>query len=1397
MATNKYKVSVGADTSRFKTDINKAITDTKAVKIKIEVDDTALKKYQNTISQTVTANEKLNNQLAKNTITDTRLAKEIANKTVAEERATKTTIQRETAEINKKKAITNSELAEKKLAQSIDNTSKKTSTLTSKMIDSTKKVARFGVSTAIIGGFYRAVKTAVDEVIKFDSALIELQKVSDLTGESLKEFKEEAFELGEELSTSATNVTDAVAEFKKSGYSIDESLQLGKSALIFQTISDGAITASDSATFLTQTLKAYQMQAEEAVKITDSINEVSNNYSISSTDLSQSIGKVASTANLAGVSFDQLLGIMVASNEIVQNSSKVANGYKSILVNLVNKDLEKQFKSVGIEVRDLETGALKPAYQLLQELSVVFNELGTTIDTTSGDTISLNENMNSLLEDIAGKFNINVLSAGLLNFEQGISATTTSINSAGSAQEEFSKSLDSIEKKIEGVKGQFLELVSGDGGLSTFIKLTLDATKGLLDFSNSGLGQFIIQTTLATTTLTLLYKGFLLLTSTAIPNLITWFNGLLLSIKANIGAMGLFKATLTALKLDPVVLGLTALIAVGYGAVKAFDYFNVTLEESVDKLKDLKSQSDSTNSEVETITQKLEDIRLKINEINKLDITDEEELTLLEEEEDALARQLVLLKQKAEIENYETSKQAKKTLEETTSSELKYEYKQGVTASGSNYTAVEVTPTQELSLATEELKQLNIQYEDLKQKSMELSASGQESSDAFIENAEAMKLLEDRMIQVKERGIEMVDIINLATEGAYGYTSEIEEEEKTNYDLIESWNGTYDSGKKVAEVQKDIGSASADTSSILENQSEIMSEMAQGFSEIQDSYDVLAKARDEYNETGNYSLDTLTQLLELEPEYLRMLSEEGEVASISETMIRNKIIAQAEEAKQTIYGIAIAKLNAIASRDAGVASTEAGEDKANSVANIDSETQALMGNTKAKMLNSAVEASSRGGGEAEAEIQKILSETEDQIALIDKAVLGMGSNFSGAMGDSAKATGKATNALKDQKGELNDLKGQYQRVIDYVIDKFDDQIDAIEKARDAHIKAVEDERDAVLDGIDDQIEALEREKEAREEYWNNRIDKLKQENTERERAIQLEQYQQQLALAQSSQVKIYEDGQFNYGQDESAVSEAEQELFDYEQELSYQRQLEQLEALKQAEMDSYESRIQSLQDYRERKEEQYEQEIEALEEYYDQQVEILEKQKEAFEESVNAYEEEQDRLLASQLLGIDSQQNNWTTMLKNLGNFVTKWNSLLSQINSFGSSGSATSASVGISSYASGTPTVGDNEIAITGENPKYRELVIGSKVNNMNDMGVPIKLKKGSGVLPAGQTNTLVDLLSTIRSPSVQENSSTNNSTNSTVLQIQSVNVNANNADEFISSMKDFKNKMIQETYK
>ena len=94
-----------------------------------------------------------------------------------------------------------------------------------------------------------------------------------------------------------------------------------------------------------------------------------------------------------------------------------------------------------------------------------------------------------------------------------------------------------------------------------------------------------------------------------------------------------------------------------------------------------------------------------------------------------------------------------------------------------------------------------------------------------------------------------------------------------------------------------------------------------------------------------------------------------------------------------------------------------------------------------------------------------------------------------------------------------------------------------------------------------------------------------------------------------------------------------------------------------AELEAYE-REQALQDEVDNLEALKDQALAAI----DEQIDGWEKYKEEWSSVVDNYQEEQDRLIAEQVLGIELEGQNWKTRLDNLAEYVKQYNALMAQL---------------------------------------------------------------------------------------------------------------------------------------
>ena len=219
--------------------------------------------------------------------------------------------------------------------------------------------------------------------------------------------------------------------------------------------------------------------------------------------------------------------------------------------------------------------------------------------------------------------------------------------------------------------------------------------------------------------------------------------------------------------------------------------------------------------------------------------------------------------------------------------------------------------------------------------------------------------------------------------------------------------------------------------------------------------------------------------------------------------------------------------------------------------------------------------------------------------------------------------------------------------------------EAWENAIQAQIESLEEQQSVyekffsyMGNRIDEEIDALQSQRDSVEQYWDDRIAKLQAENDEIERQIQLEQARMALAQAQSTQMLVYKDGEFQYVQDVQAISDAEAELEALEREEALRQEVENLETLKDQALASIDAQIANWEAY-----------------------------KEEWTSVVEHYQEEQDRLLIEQELGIELEGENWRERLDNLASYVAEYKALMAEL-----AQAQASANAGYSGGGTGKP---------------------------------------------------------------------------------------------------------------
>jgi uncharacterized coiled-coil protein SlyX len=172
------------------------------------------------------------------------------------------------------------------------------------------KVFEFQIVTKALNALEQFFAKGIQSVFTMDEALTEFKKVSDLSGDSLTKYTQELGDLGETVARTTSEMVNSATQFKKSGFTDEQSKSLARISELYRNIADDAITSEESAGFLASQMMAYDKRNEQfAMHTVDAINKISNEMATSSTALSQGMSKTASAMSALNNNYDESLAL--------------------------------------------------------------------------------------------------------------------------------------------------------------------------------------------------------------------------------------------------------------------------------------------------------------------------------------------------------------------------------------------------------------------------------------------------------------------------------------------------------------------------------------------------------------------------------------------------------------------------------------------------------------------------------------------------------------------------------------------------------------------------------------------------------------------------------------------------------------------------------------------------------------------------------------------------------------------------------------------------------------------------------------------------------------------------------------------------------------------------------
>lgn len=346
------------------------------------------------------------------------------------------------------------------------------------------------LASQAINELRQGLQQVYQNVVDIDSAMTELKKVTDETSGAYSKFLSEAGDRAKNLGVSISDVVNATADFARLGYNLEDATQISDSAVMFKQVGDGVQSMDDATSDIISAMKAFNIEADKSLTITDRYNEVGNNFSITSAGVAEALKRSASSLHTAGNDIDQSIGMIVAANDVVQDPDSVGAGLRVIALRIrgatselesmgeetdtvvkSTAKLQAEIKAIsGVNILESDNATFKSTYQIMDELSAKWSQLSDIQKAT-------------LTDKIAGKNRANIFSSMMENWEDAKKAMETSKNSAGSATKELDTYLSSIEGKLSRFQATF-QSFSSDVLDSGVVKGFIDMGTAALDFAD-------------------------------------------------------------------------------------------------------------------------------------------------------------------------------------------------------------------------------------------------------------------------------------------------------------------------------------------------------------------------------------------------------------------------------------------------------------------------------------------------------------------------------------------------------------------------------------------------------------------------------------------------------------------------------------------------------------------------------------------------------------------------------------------------------------------------------------------------------------------------------------------------------------------------------------------------
>lgn len=331
-----------------------------------------------------------------------------------------------------------------------------------------KKIGLAGGALAALAG--GAMAGAINEARKFQSAMVELEKVTDPS--TAREMSDSIREMAETIPLAQTELADIAADAGRFGVEGTENIEkFTESTAKMATATD--MNASQAGEAFAKLAELTNTPISEVENLGSSINALSNNFATSAQEIVDAMMRASGAMSQFGLSQTDIAGFSAALNAVSESSERAGTRMRRLVQEISNpKKVHDMAAALGMTADEYRNMQENNPRQLLLNMIEGFKEGGRTAD-------ELNKNLSTTSRQALAGFSQNL---GGLREALGMSADAFEENT--SLQKEFDAATDTFNSKLQTTKNRLTNVAITIGNV------LLPHLSNMLDVVAGGISKF-------------------------------------------------------------------------------------------------------------------------------------------------------------------------------------------------------------------------------------------------------------------------------------------------------------------------------------------------------------------------------------------------------------------------------------------------------------------------------------------------------------------------------------------------------------------------------------------------------------------------------------------------------------------------------------------------------------------------------------------------------------------------------------------------------------------------------------------------------------------------------------------------------------------------------------------